>query len=767
MVKGRATRRIGWALAGALLLLTVLYGPTTALARPPCQRAWLLLHAGLLQEAATEYHAVAQRVHDRTVLNGCVARGLDRVRDVRVDRAKTLARTDDAGRLSDHTIERLRTAVRIAPTADLVPRIMARGLTRRGGTYGIDIAMVLHEAGYNADASAVVRATMRRFPLVDVPPELRGLGNAGLDMAEARALSRAGFDDAAVAKLKQALATDPTVAVPPELVQDDHRLSWWHRWRGWLGPWFRSVGELVLLVLAAIAVVMTIRWLYRRVASNRLSIKSFTATDTAHGSATATSVRENYVRMSRSNDRRGLKHIDSGPEAFEGLPAELTDVIAQARFVDAALQLADRLTSRWVWKMTGELRPAHPKRGVGLWLSLSKGRKDGDEVTIWEEDFWPWEVSRNVTQESYDRLTVPAAAWLLYATAGGRRSFGDGVHALGRRRRKRRERDFRALGTDRWRSYALSEVGSDLQARGDPERARRCFERALGVDPRNRAARLSLAVADAQEPVGSRRYQRALSAFEQLAGQEEDSRRKLWYSVRYGHAVALLRPGAGWFDKARDVRARQRAVETCATIAFALHQIESQPAQKRRGEDKQGRQERERQLKLFLDHVEPLALLVLASALQRAPANVSAAGARWDQGTHAERERLRRLLLAAHDGRAAPRGITHEDIVRYVYQHHALRSEVRYGLACYYVRVDDLKSAQDELDAALERGDPGLRRQACDDPALRDYRDDPEYGRAFEELLERLERHPDAPEQANHAERLRGELTRLFAFAAR
>jgi tetratricopeptide (TPR) repeat protein len=766
IVKRRVARRIGWALAG-VLLLTVVHGSAAAAARPSCERARLLLHAGLLNAAAAEYHAVARRAHGRAVPDACVVTGLRRVRDARTRRVTALADADDAGRLSDETIGRLTTAVRLASTADLVSRVMARELRSRGGDNGIEIAEVLHDAGYDADAKAVVRATLQSFPLIDVPPQLRGLGDAGLDIAAARALSRAGFDDAAFAELQKALEIDPTVPVPTELVQDNHRLSWWHSWRGSIGPWIRSILEILLLLAIAVAIVVVLARLYGRITSNRLSIKSFIARDASHGSSTATSVRENYVRMSRSDGHRGLKHLDSGPEAFDGLPAELTDVATQVRLVDAVLRLVDRLTSRWIWQLKGELRPPHPTRGVGLWLSLSKGRKESEEVTIWEEDFWPREVSREVTQESYDRLTVPAAAWLLYTAAGRSEGWRQRllrrvraiprqvralprelktlprrVKTLSRQRRRKSETPFKALGTADWCSYALSEVGSDLQARGDPERARRCFERALGLDPHNRCALLSLAAADAQESVRREQYRDALKSFERLIGKERRSNRKLWYSARYGYAIALLRPADDEHAADRHRLARRWAVDVCATIAATLQTIDSKRSRKLMLSRKRWEQEQDMQLKVFLDRVQPLALLVLASALYQEGAPVPAAERNWDPSRAIGRRELDRRLRVAQEAGTVPAGITHEDVARHVQDRHDLRSDAHYNLACYHVRIGNLRHAQEALHSALKRGEAGLRRQVRDDPALASYRKRITYRWKLNSLLKQLERRP-------------------------
>lgn len=502
--------------------------------------------------------------------------------------------------------------------------------------------------------------------------------------------------------------------------------------------WVRSLLEILLVVAIVLVALVTLFALIRRLLSNRLSIQPLRdrGRDAAHGSITATSVRESFVRMSRSDGRKGLRRIDSGPEAFVGLPADLTDVVTQARFVDALVEIADRLTRRWTWQVTGELRPAHPRRGVGLWVSLRKGGRHCPEETLWEDEFWPWEVSKEATQEGYDRLAVPAAAWLLYTTAERderrlRRLVGR-VRRAFRRDRGRASEPFAALGTADWRSYALSAVGSDLEARGDPVRARRCFERALGLDPHNRAARLSLAVADAQQRADRDAYRHALATFRNLAAQERDSERKLWYSVRYSHAIALLRPEP---DATRVTEARELAVEVCAMIAGKLHGGDT--AGGRRPWRRRARREweRRRQLRVFLERVEPLALLVLASALALEQPAVAWAPQRLD------RDELRSRLEVAQSAMA----LRHEDIVQCVGEPHDLRSEVRYNLACYHVRRGHYDRAFEELRMALERGERAMRREARDDPVLQPLRKDSRYHRPLAKLHARLEHHPDTP----------------------
>jgi hypothetical protein len=682
-------------LAGALLALSLILAPAPARAtdRSPCHKADVLTHANLLGEAASAYHAAARALRaDPQRLHGCVARGLGELQEIREQRLEIL-QIVARRRLKPVTVQRLVGVLEVSGRPRLVVHVVAGGLRLGDGEYGIRIALALHRARFNRQANAVLRATLARFPFVAVPAALDGLAKAGIRERVAQALSRAGFDDAAGEELRAALEADPTATVPSELSKPDHRRWWWNRALGAAGPWLRTIGELLLIALIIVFVIVV---LVRRVRS-RIAFDDFEGGEDGLGGAIAAAVRSHYVRIRRDDGGTRLKVTDSSATDLDELklPQGITDAIPASAFVAALLVLLDRLTpTRW-WRVSGQLLHAHPVRGVGIQLTarrrwpklLRPWRVLLREQTLWEQDYGPWpSAPGDATQENYDRLVVPAATWLMWATA------------------KDHSRAFGAFNTRDWRSIACFAVGAELHTAGHPRAAQPRYRRALGFDPDNRLAQLNLAVAETQTGADGdrRRYERAVDTLLLLcdgahAVHDDDP---IWYRARYALAVALLRRRTA-LGRAR---ARRRAAEVCARSA-EVRARRSWPRSRRS------------QLDTFLQQLEPAALLLLASALYEE----SGRGRPPVEPFELEKTTLREQLVLARDGRHYAQNL-HAGIVGYVLTHCTpLRPGTRYNLACYFIRVRDMREAEQHLFTALEDGDGGLRLGVIDDPALRPF----------------------------------------------
>jgi len=697
MVQGtwrRCARRIGRAGSMASIVLLLAVGSAAPAAPPfpampptPCHAAELLLGAGLLTEASDAYHRVAarKRPRDPAALRKCVRRGFREIEQVRRQRAAAIARYGARERLSRRTIERLTTAVRIAPRPTDVARVMAAGIARRDGGhfgpggYGVAIAATLHRARYDAEAQAVLFATLTRFPFVDIPNDLRGIGNAGIHLRAARALSRAGFDAAAVDELRKALIGDPTVAVPAELSQADHRTDWWNDWRGRVGPLVRSLAELALAVLIAVLALVLLLRILSRLRRNRVVIEDFKAEKEAFGKTTSASVRENYVRLRRDDGGFRLKLVSPGAEEFRGLPQGVTDVVPNARFVDAILTLLDRIMPTRTWRLTGDLQPTHPVRGAGLRLTLSRRLFGGfEEQTVWEKDLAFTPSRGDATQENYDRLAIPAAAWLIFATR---------THPI------LRWRHTRVLGTDDWRSYALFAVGAELQQKLDPRPARSRYQRALGISPENYGARMQLAAVETQtNDPDSEAYREACESLAELCAVVTDPADPMWYRIRYNRVVALL-PHA-------DDEALRVVVELCEAIL--RYRDSRQPPLWPFG----------RGLRRYLKEVEPAALLLLASVLREC--GCEPLTLRDPLPGDLTQTELRRRLRDARRSNE-PTGLDHAAIAGYVLRRRQqLRADARYNLVRYCLRVGAEDDAKRELRILLDQGDPAIVRLAQD-----------------------------------------------------
>lgn len=664
--------------------------PSVAIDRSPCRWPRRLLAAGLLNDAAVAYHALARRAQDSPALDRCVTHGFRRVLGVRDQRALLLKREARDMGLTPTTIERLETAVRIESRPDVLPRVVAGGIALDDGRYGVRIAMALHLAHDDPEASAVLRATLARSPLVDVPHELRGISKGGLDMAAAQTLARAGYDDAAAEEMRRALVADPTVEVPPELSAADHRLPWWNTLRGQVGPWLRTLAEVAIVAAILVAITLQVRYRLR----NRMVIEAFRAREDGHGPTTASSVRENYSNILGDAGGQRMRFVESSAEDFGNLDLarDVGDAVPGGRVVAALLSLTDRVLPNLLWRVSGELQPLHPAHGAGLRLRVTRsyGRRSREE-TFWENRYGPWEATAGgavATQENYDRVAVPAAAWLASVTS---------------------KKPFEALGTKSWESYALFAVGAELQERGDLLDARKRYEEALGCDDRNQGARLNRAVVDIQVSRDPRLLRRAAKSLKKLRRRLVDETQPMWYRTRYNLVVAHLRCGEG--ETARSV-----AVELCEAI---LRRRTSRGAT--------------RSFSDFLEQVEPTALLLLAATV-------------WycrrfsEKSPQAQIPALRSRLEAAMEAGTWPADApTHAQLAGHALEVHSpLPPGGRYSLACYCVRLGDMPSATKALEVALRQGDTALGRLALDDVALEAFRADRGRRKWLEALLREL-----------------------------
>jgi tetratricopeptide (TPR) repeat protein len=727
-------RDLGRTLPRGLLLTTLAASAlvSTALVRAQpvradsatCVEGDALRSAGLLNDAEAAY----RQVLTSPMPDPCAARGLGDLRTERDRRATLLSRSLRSAGLDDKTVNSLATLVRDGREDE----IAAKFATEISSGDGFAIARALKDAGYLQAAGDVLADSIAADPAAPVPEDLQGLSDAGLHLAAAEALSRAGLDSASQSELELALKEDPTLHVPDELAAPTRRESWWNSFLGTVGPWLVTIAEILIAILAAVVLVLLGARLIRRFRV-RMVVEIFTGgpDDKKSGTAAVAMVRENYGRLRNQNGGRSLDLVTSSGEVSIDLPEEVSGAYPQAGVIWALARLIDRLFPSRTRLVSGYLRPRDPVRGAGM--TITYGRRYGKlfgEITVWEAEYGRLARAgdKDPVQPAYDRLGVPAAAWIMYQ-AGTRFSI-----------RRRRTAKFELLGTKEWRSYAHFAVGADDHARGDWASARRRYLEALRCDPNNRGARFDLAVIELG--LGDAGRESALKRLEglrkELENPDERPQDPVWYRVRYTQAVLRItvEPRAGAGTKRKAPEAREAAIDLCANLVSVLDALEGR---RRRNRSDQASAD-------FLRAVQPMSLILLASALLEDghPASIA--------GPHLQRTTLVAALRHAEADRSADHGfdrtITHDAICDYVVRElQPFDAGAHYNLACYYTRVTNLPEAGASLRAAVELGGPSVGEQALHDPVLEPYLNQDKNRDSLEALIDGL-KDPDRAKDA-------------------
>lgn len=737
-------------------MLVLLIGAGGVAAQANCAIPDALRTAGLLQEAEREYRQLATQGG----LPSCARDGLSDIRSERQRRARLVARSlEDAG-VREWLVARLAAAVRSGEEGEITRQLVEQVR----GEHGLALARALKVAGYEQAADEVLADAIAANPQTEVPDDLRGLSDAGLHLSAAEALSQAGLDEAAEEELALALKEDPTLDTPEELASPTRRAAFWREWLGSVGPVLVTIAEIAVAVLAAVVLAVLLVVLLVRAArrlGRQLRIEPFTGgAEEKHGEALTAAVRENYGRL---RDQGGGSHLtlipSSGEEPSAELPKEVAEIHPSVGIAAALVSMIGRLIPSRERLVTAYLRPHDPVRGVGVTLTFGRPRgRVFEEITIWEAEYGPpaSPPAADAPQTAYDRLAVPAAAWLLYQTGNHQRSLLTWLASLVRG-------PYSMVGTRDWRSYALFAVGAEDQTREKRPSARRRYLAALRRDPGNRGAQFNLAVADLQkratskgdyeravdrleglrdslemasryldEPLLRRLYRGAVNRFKVVQEFPETARRHLdeplWYRLRYTEAVAWLHPSKG-----NTRTAWVSAVDVC-------HEL----LEKRK---KWAVRRGTKALQRFLEEAEARCLVVLASALVEEELPESRPYAEFESVSAVDRETLKQQLRAwatAPDDQATESGFDeatkHDQVAAYVRDKLApLDAGASYNLACYHARRKDFTRAREQLHSALELGGPALARLALRDAALVEYREDNTRREEIEELLEALE----------------------------
>jgi hypothetical protein len=353
----------------------------------------------------------------RAIVNGkppaCVADGLAKIHVERLRRARVLQRSLAHDGVSERLASRLAEVVGRGGET----RIVESFRSEIAGEDGFAIARALKLSGYPGDAGDVLARAIVARPDAELPDDLRGLSDSGLRLAAAKALIDAGLDEASREQVKLALQGDPTLKLPDELTSPERRESFWRKQLGIWGPRIRTSAEILIALLAAVVGGLLLSRAVRRFRP-RLVIDAFGGgVEKENGTATTVAVRENYGRLVAQHGGSRLGFVDSSAEASFGLPKEVVASYPQAGIIAALFGLIDRLLPSRTRQVSGYLRPRDPRRGAGVTLTLSyRYGRAFDEITLWESDYGALapQGEKDPAQPAYDRLGVPAAAWLVF-----------------------------------------------------------------------------------------------------------------------------------------------------------------------------------------------------------------------------------------------------------------------------------------------------------------------------------------------------------------
>lgn len=304
----------------------------------------------------------------------------------------------------------------------------------------------------------------------------------------AERLAEIGRDEAALAALEAAIREHPDEEVPTNLhFLSGGKVERLREARRWVAR-REALFELLLGVLAVLGVIAAL--LFRRWAEPQLEIGEFEATgpEAGVGSGFAALVADDLKRLSRGAGARAGSartiEVVRGPIEPISIPATVAALIpGSLSWMKAAPALLQWLSLRPRLSLSGTLHRL-PRRGAGVTLVLLRNGRAVAGETLWESHFAAMVEPAEPGGAAADRsawLVEPAATWLLYHLPLAHHPGDASKHEL------------RLLGASDWRSYALFRAGLRYEEDGNPDAARRMYERALSRDAGNRGARTNLA----------------------------------------------------------------------------------------------------------------------------------------------------------------------------------------------------------------------------------------------------------------------------------
>lgn len=412
----------------------------------------------------------------------------------------------------------------------------------------------------------------------------------------------------------------------------------------------------------------------------------------------------------------GTSWLVTTPLGSAGLLADMADAlrdVPQGKGIAAALRLINKLIPRDAFSVTGDLLNAG-SRGPGLALSLSD--RNGDiraTETLWAGDYdqTPARPTATTTSDVVARLGVAAGAWTIYA-------------ALEQRQNTVR---YKALGSTRWRSYALFRAGLEAHRCEQIGLARILYAKAVDDDGSNDPALANLARLELQagdHAIAAARLQRVMEdthdveptrfrqflnrTHEEPLNQAQTNRRRrllrdtLWYQAAYNLAVAQL-------EGRKAESALHTVLHLCSELQSALFDLQKRHTPRSHAEP----------IEAVLHRLRGPSIVLLAEAIRRA---VPALDLNQLQELHTKLRNLERRVLAPPH--LLPQTTLNEltdALVMRLRGDPTATSLTRYNISSYDTAVGSYDDAIAQLHLAVS-GSPDIIARAQSDPSLENLR---------------------------------------------
>jgi tetratricopeptide (TPR) repeat protein len=398
-------------------------------------------------------------------------------------------------------------------------------------------------------------------------------------------------------------------------------------------------------------------------------------------------------------------HLSAGPIGKLNIPADIKEVSPQIKIVS---NLIEWILPSNVITVSGYLeKPGN--RGAGLTLSMVMSQT-GDilgSITIWQKDYDPTATQSSVKDNDpvpYYCLAKPAAIWALFqlnATSKIKRGKFYRIY-YGIKKLLGNVEDpekFTPQGTDDWQSYAYFLAGVHWELEGKMDKARQLYVDAQNQDMNNYGALFNLGYLDIEDKNLERAIERLSKAKEMVEKSEKSEkfhRDVVWYVATYQLAAAyhyksiLLRAEED-IDKA--IKCLEKAEDESGNLVETIDTTI-------KGLQNKSMEEKEKQLKKYLESIEPNANIMYSSIL----VDSAYQGPVDQRQSKIEKAKLKIKSIENIYSKLTPR--------------------VRYNLVCYYSIFGDktkdtkaYKTALNHLEYALERGGD-IIQWAQKDPSL-------------------------------------------------
>jgi tetratricopeptide (TPR) repeat protein len=339
------------------------------------------------------------------------------------------------------------------------------------------------EAAYSKDLETKAGLKCGQAGLEQLKKQKRCARAEALAAADQKAKAEEAFDKVLEADPKQICASAGLAALQPD--QD-----WWE-WTATavkdaatvLGAIALAFVILLLTILIVLQIATRVKpwkrhWPANRILRPSIEVKALddTGLDKKLGPQVASLIRERVTPR-----REGGIDLVTGHVALSETLKPLSEASSETKAAFSVFSALEAMLPRRNFEVSGALQQKGPK-GRGISIELTNSKRNVGQASFWEHEF----VAPDEEVEAYQRLSVPAAAWIDHALATA-------------------VEDDDLLLSSSPHSWALFKAGAARQSEGDVATARVLYEAALENDPDNAGARANLGVSYMR----SREYERA------------------------------------------------------------------------------------------------------------------------------------------------------------------------------------------------------------------------------------------------------------------